>query len=642
MKKNRCLMIGMVLMCLWWLGNAWCDVVFMVPNEKDSQPELKFINAAQLATGKFGKAIYFGKESDSTVAFPDQDALKLGKDNFTLSMWLCPKTLETENESIYRRILLKYAGKKGFWVLDVFPNGQLMFSMQDDAGAYASTRSEPGSLAVGKWQHVVVAVDRAAATTDYYVDGVLRGHCQHNASLKGSIDAPGASMQVSTWAGRKYEGLFGAFKVIGRLLTAAEIKQEHTMCKEIFVDVEHTLSERVEVLYRQCLPGGDVQEMWDLAALSSTPKVYPAPSDPFEKFSGDAIRPLMYDGVPYEGKPTRVFAWVGLPAGASASSKVPGMVLVHGGGGTAFRTWVKLWNDRGYAAIAMDTCGHLPLPLDTDAKPWPSHEWSGPAGWGDFGNLDKAVTDQWTYHAVASVILGHSLLRSMEEVDDSRIGLTGISWGGYLTNIVAGVDNRFRFAAPVYGCGFLGESNWRSTFRVMGEEKARKWLTLWDPAQFLCFTKMPVLFCNGTNDTHYLTPAWHRTTQLPRGEVYMSYKVRMPHAHAPAGDPPEITVFADSLLKGKPGLVRLTGFAAMGRQLNCKVAGGVPLKSASVIFTKSTGDWKDRHWETIEATYDRESGDIDGTVPEDATVAYLGATGEDGMFVSTQLVFYGK
>ena len=93
MKKNRCLMIGMVLMCLWWLGNAWCDVVFMVPNEKDSQPELKFINAAQLATGKFGKAIYFGKESDSTVAFPDQDALKLGKDNLRFP-WLRPKTLK--------------------------------------------------------------------------------------------------------------------------------------------------------------------------------------------------------------------------------------------------------------------------------------------------------------------------------------------------------------------------------------------------------------------------------------------------------------------------------------------------------------------------------------------------------------------
>jgi hypothetical protein len=35
--------------------------------------------------------------------------------------------------------------------------------------------------------------------------------------------------------------------------------------------------------------------------------------------------------------------------------KVPGIVLLHGGGGTAFESWVKLWVDRGYAAIAIDT-----------------------------------------------------------------------------------------------------------------------------------------------------------------------------------------------------------------------------------------------------------------------------------------------
>ena len=29
------------------------------------------------------------------------------------------------------------------------------------------------------------------------------------------------------------------------------------------------------------------------------------------------------------------------------------MVLVHGGGGTAFKEWVEKWNARGYAAISI-------------------------------------------------------------------------------------------------------------------------------------------------------------------------------------------------------------------------------------------------------------------------------------------------
>ena len=43
-----------------------------------------------------------------------------------------------------------------------------------------------------------------------------------------------------------------------------------------------------------------------------------------------------------------------------------------------------------------------------------------------------------------------------------------ISWGGYLTCIVAGLDNRFKAAVPVYGYGFLHENSvWLNQFAKM-------------------------------------------------------------------------------------------------------------------------------------------------------------------------------
>lgn len=60
----------------------------------------------------------------------------------------------------------------------------------------------------------------------------------------------------------------------------------------------------------------------------------------------------------------------------------------------------------------------------------------------------------WTYHAVAAILRGHSLLISCAEVDAERIGITGTSWGGYLTCITAGVDSALKAAVPVYGCGY--------------------------------------------------------------------------------------------------------------------------------------------------------------------------------------------
>jgi hypothetical protein len=56
---------------------------------------------------------------------------------------------------------------------------------------------------------------------------------------------------------------------------------------------------------------------------------------------------------------------------------------------------------------------------------------------------------------VTAALNAHSLLAAHPAVDADRIGLTGISWGGYMTCVVAGVDPRYKFAVPVYGCGFL-------------------------------------------------------------------------------------------------------------------------------------------------------------------------------------------
>ena len=187
------------------------------------------------------------------------------------------------------------------------------------------------------------------------------------------------------------------------------------------------------------------QAMWDMQKMSVAPQVYPA-----DDFHENGVRALFFEGLSWKGKPTRVFAWYGVPA-QKKGEKLPAMVLVHGGAGTAFADWVRLWNARGYAAIAFDTCGSVPV---HDGRGWKHHDMGGPACWG-LNQINEPIGDQWNYHAVADAILADSLLRSFPEIDTSRIGLTGISWGGYLTEIVASVDTRFRFGAPVYGCGFL-------------------------------------------------------------------------------------------------------------------------------------------------------------------------------------------
>ena len=129
-------------------------------------------------------------------------------------------------------------------------------------------------------------------------------------------------------------------------------------------------------------PDHGARTFWDAAAWTQPPRTFPVEvpcSNEYGRVAG--VEPVWIEGEPWRGRPTRVFAWWGLPRGASAQRKVPAMVLVHGGGGTAFARWVKTWNDRGYAAIAMDTCGKIPQG-ERDGRPHPAHAWSGPSGWG--------------------------------------------------------------------------------------------------------------------------------------------------------------------------------------------------------------------------------------------------------------------
>lgn len=366
---------------------------------------------------------------------------------------------------------------------------------------------------------------------------------------------------------------------------------------------------------------------WDLDRLCRVPPTYPAPD-----WKEAGVEALFYEALPWKGKSTRAFAWIGMPDHAPGE-KVPGIVLVHGGGGTAFADWVRLWNKRGYAAIAMDTCGSQPGGVHNQR---PRHDLGGPPGWGGFDQVDQPPEDQWAYHAVADVILAHSLLRSRPDVDATRIGLTGISWGGYLTCIVAGVDRRFQFAVPVYGCGFLGDNSlWKDSLDGM-HARGRKWLEMWDPSHYLPAANIPMLWVTGTNDFAYPLDSAQKSYRLATGARTVVTRLRMPHGHGgPGENPEEIRAFADGILKGGPPLTKITGQGHQGGEVWVKFSAARPPAKAELLFTKSAAGWKDRPWEAIPATL--ASNQAGATLPEGATAWFVNITDPLGLVVSSEL-----
>lgn len=375
------------------------------------------------------------------------------------------------------------------------------------------------------------------------------------------------------------------------------------------------------------------ESIWDIDTLLATPNVYDASQTGFE--ARDGITPIFYDGLSVDGKPTRVFAWLGVPK-AEPGEKLPGIVLVHGGGGSAFRDWVKMWMERGYVAIAMDTTGSVPLAMDGVSGASRKHEYA-PATVPNLSGALAPTESQWIYHGVGAVVRANSLLRSLPYVDAERIGITGISWGGVLTENAVSVDHRFKFAAPVYGSGFLGEnSHWLETdFQSLPPGVVERWLSLWDPSQHVFRSTVPMLFCNGTNDKHFRPDVWQKTHHLVSAPVTLSLKVRMRHSQQ-AGDVKEITVFANSILKGEPPLASVTDQGESEGVAWVEYSSEVPIKNIQLVYTNGDESWPQRQWFEMPAVMKGKRGSL--SIPKDATAWYFNLVDERGCVVSSDLV----
>ena len=360
---------------------------------------------------------------------------------------------------------------------------------------------------------------------------------------------------------------------------------------------------------------------WNMAALKQ------APAAQWGTQTG-LVQEVYYQGELYRGKPTRVFAYLGRPA--SGKGPFPAMVLVHGGGGKAFREWAEHWAKRGYVALAMDTAGCGPNGPLPDGGP-------GQADDGKFRDFtDQDVPDMWTYHAVSAVIRGVSLVAALPDVDHRRIGITGISWGGYLTCIVAGLDDRLKVAVPVYGCGFLGDNSvWKDgSLAKMSTEARARWLRNFDPSQYLSGVNCPILFLNGSNDFAYPLDSYRASYRLVPAELrHVSIVLKLPHGHIWTFD--EVDLFVDSVLRGGTPLPRLGPMKTYGDRVSAKVFAPVPIKEAALRYTTDTGEWQKRNWQSAPAEV--QHGSVRARLPaQRPLVWYLSVTDERGLRVSTE------
>lgn len=255
------------------------------------------------------------------------------------------------------------------------------------------------------------------------------------------------------------------------------------------------------------------------------------------------------EAVKYRVEDKEVFAFVGYPSTPMPKGGYPAAVLVHGGGGTAFFEWVKIWTDRGYAAVSPDFDAQEAADLEHRRQ---HNKNGGPKGYGAFSN-NESIENAWVLFSVKSISSAYDFLNGGGKINPDKVILNGISWGGFLALIAAGRDNRFNALSVVYSSGFISDSDFgvgRNFIDITAEQK-EYYDKHFDPRSYAANIACPTLFIAGADDTAFTVHNRKRTSDLIKSPKSFSYRKSFYHDHDEGWNALETIAFANEALLGK-------------------------------------------------------------------------------------------
>ena len=211
---------------------------------------------------------------------------------------------------------------------------------------------------------------------------------------------------------------------------------------------------------------------------------------------------------------SEIFAAIATP---KAPGKYPGILVLHGGGGSAETEKAISWAQRGFVAVAPDLPGIAEPKKLTETKGSFSSLKYGEGRWVANPDAGESVI----FDAVLSAMKSLYLLRTRPEVDTNRIGVVGVSWGGYMTTMVCGLaGDQVKAGMALYGCGFfdLGSQSGpgagdpklpRTSLARLSPEERGRWLECLDAGRRAPHMKAAYFLAAASNDFF----GWPRAAQ---------------------------------------------------------------------------------------------------------------------------------
>lgn len=311
---------------------------------------------------------------------------------------------------------------------------------------------------------------------------------------------------------------------------------------------------------------------------------------------------------------TKIFAVITRPL---AAGHYPGLLILHGGGGNAETDMAIEWSKQGYIALVLDEPGIAdPEKVHSSDGKWKSLVY----GQNRF-TANPGITASTLFDGVLAAVQGLYLLHSQPDVIKERIGVTGISWGGYLTTIVSGLGNSMVNASfSVFGSGFYDHgSTFLKELNKMTPDDRAVWLKYLDAGRRANNIKSPFFTAAATNDNWFYPPAVEATLRSVKGPVNHLFAANVSHSiPLPGGTKGQGSkkpgwlemeqIYFDYFLKGVgdplPVILKTTqkNLPKKGSiYVKFKVKSPNPVREATVYYSQSGKEWTERKWFSISA-----------------------------------------
>jgi dipeptidyl aminopeptidase/acylaminoacyl peptidase len=245
------------------------------------------------------------------------------------------------------------------------------------------------------------------------------------------------------------------------------------------------------------------------SSFEMAPEVWAGPVNAMKQVThlNDGLKPAWgkTESVEWTNDGFKVQGWLLYPANYDPAKKYPLIVSVHGGPSSAV---TPRWPGVGYGGVPFSALGYFVF------MPNPR----GSYGQGE--KFTQANVRDFGYGDLRDILAGMDVLEKRFPIDKNREGLTGWSYGGFMT--MFGVTQTTRFKAAVAGAGI---SDWKSYY---GENSIDQWMvpffgkTVYDDAaiyakssaiDYIGKVKTPTLVVVGDRDGECPAPQsfefWH-------------------------------------------------------------------------------------------------------------------------------------